>query len=157
MVIQTALCFIFCRSKRPIEISRWVEMIWLCPQQCNLFMWGDCFRLLIAFYIYFYSDDSTKGELHLLLKCWTHICKYNLWLIFFFAYIIWENRGWLCMPIISLLVILSSKHQKQVKYWKWKMEDYNVHSDKGAVTDSQDEFDHGVHLMEPNVISYKKK
>ena len=61
------------------------------------------------------------------------------------------------MPIISLLVILYRKCQKQAKYWKQKMEDYNVQSDKGAVMDSQDEFTHGVQLMDPNVMPYKKK
>ena len=37
------------------------------------------------------------------------------------------------------------------------MEEYNARSDEGAVTDSQDEFDHGVHLTDPNVIAYQKK
>ena len=32
-----------------------------------------------------------------------------------------------------------------------------MHSDKGVVTDSQDEFNHGVHLTDPNVMSYKEK
>ena len=51
------------------------------------------------------------------------------------------------MWIINLLVILYSKHQKQMakmaKYWKMKLQDYNEGSDEGAVTDSQDEFDQG--------------
>ena len=37
------------------------------------------------------------------------------------------------------------------------MEDYNAHSDEGAGMDSQDEFDHGVHAMDPSVMSFKKK
>ena len=45
-----------------------------------------------------------------LLECWIHICKYNYDL--YFAYIIWENMGVLCMQIIHLLVFLYSKHQK---------------------------------------------
>ena len=31
-----------------------------------------------------------------------------------------------------------------------------MRSDEGAVTDSQDEFDHGVHPMDPNVMEYQK-
>ena len=68
------------------------------------------------------------------------------------------------MQIINLLFILYSKNQKQekgmertVKYWKRKMQEYNERSDKGVVTDSQDEFDHGVHPMDPNVMGYWKK
>ena len=34
---------------------------------------------------------------------------------------------------------------QKVAYWKRKMEELNNRSDEGAVTDSQDEFDHGVH------------
>ena len=65
------------------------------------------------------------------------------------------------MWIINLLVILYGKCWKQekrmakmAKYWKRKMQEYNERSDKGAVNDSQDEFDHGVHLMDPNVMGY---
>ena len=60
------------------------------------------------------------------------------------------------MQIKGLFLILYSKHQKQAKYLKQKMEDYNKRSDEGAVMDSQDEFDHGVHPMDPNVMGYKK-
>ena len=61
------------------------------------------------------------------------------------------------MQIIGLLVILYSKHWKQVKYWKQKMEDYKERSDEGAIMHSQDELNHGVHLMDPNVMGYQKK
>ena len=37
-----------------------------------------------------------------------------------------------------------------------KMEDYNERSDEGAVTNSQDKFDHGVCPMDPNVMGYLK-
>ena len=36
------------------------------------------------------------------------------------------------------------------------MDEYNERSDKGAITDSQDEFDHEVYLMDPNVMEYQK-
>ena len=126
-----------------------------------MFIWGGCFTLLTALYVYFYSDDSTKEvaaqkvassrmlDMHLRVQLW-HI----------FAYIIWGNRGWLCMWIMSLLVVLYSKHRKQEKrvarYWKRKMEEYNKRSDEGAIMDSQDEFNHGVHPMDPNVMVYWK-
>ena len=34
------------------------------------------------------------------MALWIHICEYNYDL--YFAYIIWENRGWLCMQKINL-------------------------------------------------------
>ena len=37
------------------------------------------------------------------------------------------------------------------------MQEYNERSDKGAVMDSHDEFDHGVCPMDPNVMGYQKK
>ena len=40
------------------------------------------------------------------------------------------------------------------KYWKEKVECYNERSDEGAITDSQDEYDHGVQQMDPNVMEY---
>ena len=45
---------------------------------------------------------------------------------------------------------------KMAKYWKRKMQEYNERSDKGAVMDSQDEFDHGVCQTDPNVMGYQK-
>ena len=54
-----------------------------------------------------------------------------------------------------------SKHQKCLekvsKFWKNLAEAYNKRSDEGADTDIQDECDHGVWPMDPNVMSYKKK
>ena len=38
-----------------------------------------------------------------------------------------------------------------------KMEDYKERSNEGAITDSQDEFDHGVCPKDPNVMGYQKK
>ena len=38
-----------------------------------------------------------------------------------------------------------------------KMEEYNERSDKGAITDSQDEFDHGVCMTDLNVMGYWKE
>ena len=61
------------------------------------------------------------------------------------------------MQMINLLAFLYSKHQKWEKmsrYWKKKMEEYNERSDEGAIMDSQDEYDHGVHPMDPNVMGY---
>ena len=55
------------------------------------------------------------------------------------------------------LVVLYSKHWKQAKYWKRKMEEYNKRSDEGAIRDSQDEFNHGVHPTDPNVLGYQKE
>ena len=37
-----------------------------------------------------------------------------------------------------------------------KMEEYNERSHEGTITDSQDEFDHRVHPMDPNVMSSQK-
>ena len=42
------------------------------------------------------------------------------------------------------------------KYWKKKMDEYNERSDEGAITDSQDELDHGVHPTDPNIMEYQK-
>ena len=36
------------------------------------------------------------------------------------------------------------------------MGDYNKRSNEGAVTDSQDEFDHRFHPKNPNVMGYQK-
>ena len=47
----------------------------------------------------------------------------------------------------------NGKNGKQLE----KMQEYNERSDKGAVIDSQDELDHGVCLMDPNVMGYQKK
>ena len=63
------------------------------------------------------------------------------------------------MWIINLLVFLYSKlwkWEKMAKYWKRKMQEYNERLDKGAIMDSQDELDHGVHPMDPNVMGYQK-
>ena len=63
------------------------------------------------------------------------------------------------MQIINLLVFLYSKCQKlekMAKYLKRKMQEYNDRSDKGAVTDRQDEFDLGVCLTDLNVMEYQK-
>ena len=45
---------------------------------------------------------------------------------------------------------------KMAKYWKRKMQEYNERSDEGTNMNSQDEFDHGVHPMDPNVMKYQK-
>ena len=64
------------------------------------------------------------------------------------------------MQIINLLVFLYGKcwkwekMAKMAKYWKREMREYNERLDEGAVMDSQDEFDHGVCLMDPNVMGY---
>ena len=60
----------------------------------------------------------------------------------------------------SSQAFLYSKHQKQLegisKHWREKVEGYNERSDEGAITDSQDEYDHGVCPMDPNVMEYQK-
>ena len=43
---------------------------------------------------------------------------------------------------------------KMSKCWKKKKDEYNERSDKVAVMDIQDEFDHGVYPMDPNVMAY---
>ena len=43
------------------------------------------------------------------------------------------------------------------KYWKRKIQEYNERLDKGAIMDSQDKFDHGVHPMAPMSWSIKNK
>ena len=45
--------------------------------------------------------------------------------------------------------------EKISKYWKKRAECYNKRSDEGAKIDSQDEYDHGVWPMDPNVMVYK--
>ena len=63
------------------------------------------------------------------------------------------------MWIINLLAFLYSKHEKWeklAKYWKKKMEEYNERLDEGTIMESQDEFDHGVHPTDPNVMEYQK-
>ena len=63
------------------------------------------------------------------------------------------------MWMISLLFVPYSKCQEQgqkVSYWKRKREEFSNRSDEGAVMDSQDEFDHGVHPEYPNVMGYQK-
>ena len=49
------------------------------------------------------------------------------------------------------------EREKRAKYWEEKMEEYNTQSKEGAVMDSQYEFIHGVHLTDPNVMTYQKK
>ena len=44
-----------------------------------------------------------------------------------------------------------------LNYWKKKVESYNDRLDEGAITDSQDEYNHGVHPMDPNVMEYQNK
>ena len=64
------------------------------------------------------------------------------------------------MQIINLMVFLYSKCQKWGKmanYWKRKKQEYNERLDEGAITDSQDELDHGVHPTDPNVMGQQKK
>ena len=67
----------------------------------------------------------------------------------------------MCADIKSLQAFLYSKHQKCLeeisKFWKSQADLYNERSDEGADMDSQDEADHGVQPMDPNIMAYKKK
>ena len=52
---------------------------------------------------------------------------------------------------------MSETGKREAKFWKRKMLEYNERSDEGATMDGQDEFEHGVHPMDPNVMGYQKK
>ena len=67
----------------------------------------------------------------------------------------------MCVDIRSSQAFHYSKHQKHLKeiskVWKSQAEAFNERSDEGADMDSQDEHDHGVWPMDPNVMVYREK
>ena len=56
-----------------------------------------------------------------------------------------------------MFLIVNTRNGQKVGIGKRKMEELNNRLDEGAVTDSQDEFDHGVHPKDPNIMGYQKE
>ena len=84
----------------------------------------------------------------------THLWVYQ-WLIF-----IGGKKGWIVYVVNKGETVFYSKWQKQLdkisQYWRKMADQLANRSDEGALTDSQDEIDHGVWPTYPNVLSYKK-
>ena len=75
--------------------------------------------------------------------------------------IILGKKDELHMQLINEKAFFYSKQWKKLekisKYWRKMADQYAKRLDEGALIDSQDEMDHRVQPMDPNVMSFRKK